>query len=136
MLRKLLFVLLVLSSCGFAAAQKFEGPWITPSYRGILKCDLTDLGKDKKGVQRWKGRFYGYWQGINYSYNVQWTGPANKMKGTATIDGRPYTWTGKILKKKTKSRGTVEEFTGEFRSALRSHTGTFKMSRTIKKPKA
>jgi hypothetical protein len=50
-----------------------------------------DLGDDKG-----QGRFYGVWQGVPFDYTVAFTGPPSALRGTATIDGASYTWTGTI----------------------------------------
>jgi hypothetical protein len=78
-----------------AAAQDavYEGPWNTTNRKldGIMTCEVTQLAKEK-----WKGRFYGVWQGVPFDYTVTFTGPPDDLRGTATIDHADYDWTGKM----------------------------------------
>src|SRR5687768_17309386 len=80
----------VLTMCTFAASAQdyvFEGPWHTTNRKldGIMTCAVTDLGNEK-----WKGRFYGVWQGVPFDYTVAFAGKPSELKGTATIDGAHY----------------------------------------------
>lgn len=109
--------LLLLGLCTpiMAADIVYEGTWITTKNRkldGRMTCIATDLGKDN-----WKGRFYGIWQGVSFSYDVKWSGPPNNMKGTASIDGADYEWTGQI------SAQTPSTFKGTFTG--NRYTGSF-----------
>ena len=54
---------------------------------------ITDLGD-----QQWRGHFYGVWQGVQFSYTVKFSGPPEKLQGTAVIDGADYEWTGSMSK--------------------------------------
>jgi hypothetical protein len=68
-----------------------------------MTCAVTDLGDEK-----WKGRFHGVWQGVPFDYTVAFTGSPSELRGTATIDGANYTWTGQISEEAPRS------FTGKF----------------------
>jgi hypothetical protein len=71
----------------------YEGTWNTTNRKldGRMTCVVTDLGEEK-----WAGRFYGVWQGVAFDYPVTFQGPADKLRGTAVIDGASYNWTGEI----------------------------------------
>jgi hypothetical protein len=86
-------LLLLFGSSVMADDLIYEGTWVTTNRKldGTMTCVATDLGKEK-----WKGRFYGEWQGSKFSYNVEWTGPPEKLTGKARIDGADYDWTGSI----------------------------------------
>jgi hypothetical protein len=92
----------------------YEGPWKTTNRKldGMMTCVVTDLGSDK-----WNGRFYGVWQGVPFDYRVPFAGPADKLRGTATIDGAHYDWTGAITSEAGGSfRGTFggNRYVGSF----------------------
>lgn len=72
----------------------FTGKWVTNKGKnldGTMTCDVTNVSKDN-----WSGKFFGTWNGVEFSYDVTWTGPMDNLKGTANIDGANYQWTGKI----------------------------------------
>jgi hypothetical protein len=71
----------------------FEGTWVTTNRRmeGTLSCVVTDLGGG-----HWRGHFQGAYQGTPFSYMVDFTDPADNLRGTAVIDGADYQWTGAI----------------------------------------
>lgn len=74
--------------------KTFEGRWDTTRHKrldGIMKCHVT-----KQSDERWKGRFWGVWQGVSYDYNVEFEGPLDNLRGKAIIDGAPYEWSGSI----------------------------------------
>ena len=81
-------------SVSMAADTVFEGDWLTTNRKldGKMTCVVTDLGNEK-----WRGRFYGIWQGVSFDYTVAFAGPAEDLRGTAQIDGADYAWKGKIL---------------------------------------
>ena len=111
------------ANVGLAADKVYEGTWKTVNRRldGRMTCEVKDLGKDK-----WEGRFYGVWQGVDFDYTVKWSGPYDKLKGTATIDGAHYDWTGKM---KPESPGTFEgTFTGS------RYNGSFDLKEKERKP--
>jgi hypothetical protein len=72
---------------------------------------------ERVALEEWTGQFYGTWHGVDFSYNVKFTGPPEALKGTAVIDGTPYEWTGSITKQKLRGK-----FDG-------GYTGSFEMDR-------
>lgn len=96
-IRQLALGFLLFGLGGIATGQElvFEGPWRTTNRKldGIMTCVVTPVSEEK-----WQGRFYGVWQGVPFDYTVPFSGPANKLQGTATIDGASYTWTGEITR--------------------------------------
>ncbi len=114
---KFLASLMLLLCCGWAMADdlKYEGTWVTVKNRklnGDMTCVVTENGKDK-----WKGHFYGTWEGRKFSYNVDFTGPPDKLVGKAVIDGADYDWTGEIGAQSPgwfKGSFTGNRYTGSF----------------------
>ena len=97
------FVLSALFATGGNAADvTYEGTWNTTNRKldGPMTCVVTELGDEK-----WKGRFYGVWQGVAFDYTVAFAGPPSDLSGTAVIDGADYTWKGRIQK---DSSGTFQ----------------------------
>ncbi len=97
--------LLAFSATAAAADVVYEGTWLTTNRKldGILTCTVTDLGNNK-----WRGHFSGEWQGVRFSYTVPFSGPPDKLHGTAVIDGADYQWTG------TMTTGPAGAFKGSF----------------------
>lgn len=109
-MRKQLYLVLglLVSWCGTVAAGEnatFEGLWRTTNRKldGTMTCVVTPVGDEK-----WRGRFYGVWQGVPFDYSVSFTGPLSSLRGTATIDGAHYAWTGEM------SSATPRSFKGSF----------------------
>jgi hypothetical protein len=107
----------LLSLCSTAASEEmapFEGLWRTTNRKldGTMTCVVTEIGNEK-----WRGRFYGVWQGVAFDYSVTFTGRASNLRGTATIDGAHYTWTGQM------SSETPRSFKGSFSGSR--YTGYF-----------
>jgi hypothetical protein len=71
----------------------YEGTWVTTNRKldGPLTCVVTNHGDDK-----WHGHFYGVWEGIEFSYEVNFSGPPKNLHGQAFIDGAEYEWTGEM----------------------------------------
>lgn len=71
----------------------YEGTWKTTNRKldGTMIAEVTDLGGGK-----WKGRFYGVWQGVKFDYKVEFSGPPDKLTGKARIDGADYNWKGSM----------------------------------------
>jgi hypothetical protein len=71
----------------------YEGTWNTTNRKldGTMTCVVRQLDD-----QKWSGRFYGIWQGVDFDYTVTFTGPRSDLQGTATIDGAEYGWRGVI----------------------------------------
>ena len=95
----------VLSVTAAADDSIYEGVWHTTNRKldGPMTCVVTDLGSEK-----WRGRFYGVWQGVAFDHTVVFSGPPSDLRGTAQIDGADYTWKGRLGKDES---GT---FTGNF----------------------
>jgi hypothetical protein len=94
-MKKVLLALVLALFGGTATAEDlvYEGTWVTTNRQldGRMTCVATDLGSNK-----WKGRFYGVWQGRKFDYTVEWTGTPDKLTGKATIDGAKYDWKGEM----------------------------------------
>ena len=108
----------------FPERATYVGPWRTEKNRkldGTMTCDVHYLGNYK-----WEGKFHGTWHGQDFSYDVKWEGSPEgikgpawaTVKGTATVSGVPYTWTGEI---------TNQTFAGTFDS--RRYVGDFRLER-------
>jgi hypothetical protein len=94
--RNCLALVLLLTPCVIATAEEafhYQGQWRTTNRKldGEMTCVVTSLGDEK-----WQGRFYGVWQGTPFDYVVKFSGPPSDLRGTATIDGASYTWTGQM----------------------------------------
>ncbi len=76
--------------------KKFKGSWNTTKGKildGIMICNVNT--SDQK---TWMGTFSGTWNGVNFSYDVTWTGPMERLTGQAVVDGVNYQWQGSIDK--------------------------------------
>jgi hypothetical protein len=84
---------LALAPHAVSADDTFVGTWRTTNRKldGSITCVVKKLSDDK-----WQGRFHGVWQGVPFDYTVPFTGPPSDLRGTATIDGASYTWTGSM----------------------------------------
>jgi hypothetical protein len=106
-MRSTLVILTLLGSSALAGAKDvvYEGTWLTTNRRldGPITCVVTDLGDNK-----WRGHFYGVWQGQEFSYKVTFSGPPEKLRGRTVIDGANYEWTGEM------SQGPRGQFNGTF----------------------
>lgn len=91
--------------------ESYSGTWNTVNRRlnGTMTCDITHREGDK-----WKGRFHGEWQGQRFSYNVEWSGPPEKLVGKARIDGASYEWKGEIKDDVFKGEFTGSRYNGHF----------------------
>jgi hypothetical protein len=96
-MRNLLLGFLMLASVASASAKDkvYQGTWVTTNRQldGTMTCVVNDLGDNK-----WRGHFYGSWQGVDFSYKVDFRGPPDKLRGKANIDGADYEWTGAMGK--------------------------------------
>jgi len=94
-----------------AADTTYEGTWNTTNRKldGTMTCVVTDLGNEK-----WRGHFYGVWYGQEFSYKVDFTGPPEKLRGKANIDGADYDWTGKIDKDTFSATFGGNRYVGSF----------------------
>lgn len=122
-MRKLLIALVVLVVPATASGQDrvYEGTWDTTNRKldGTMTCVVTDLGDNQ-----WRGHFYGIWQGVSFSYPVNFSGPPDKLQGQAIIDGADYEWTGTI------SQGTPGWFKGSFGGSR--YVGSFNLKQKNK----
>jgi hypothetical protein len=101
------------------ATAVYRGTWNTTNRKldGEMTCVVRELG-----TENWEGRFYGVWQGVPFDYTVKFSGPADRLKGTANIDGADYTWTGEMSSNPSgRFRGTFggSRYAGYF--DLREH---------------
>src|SRR3954469_23428308 len=98
-------LLLGLSAAGAAKELVYEGTWVTTNrpLDGTLTCVVTDLGGNQ-----WRGHFSGVWRGQAFSYQVNFSGPPERLRGRAVIDGADYEWTGEM------SRDSPGLFKGTF----------------------
>jgi hypothetical protein len=93
-----------LAATSTASDEVYEGTWLTTNRRldGTLTSVVTPLGDNK-----WRGHFYGEWEGIPFSYKVEFSGPPENLSGTAVVDGARYRWSG-IMSKKGWFKGTFD----------------------------
>src|SRR5262245_27153040 len=105
--------LILLATAATASARDlvYHGTWVTTNRQldGTMTCVVTDLGDNK-----WHGHFYGVWHGREFSYKVNFTGPPEKLKGTAVIDGADYEWTGKMGKGRFTGKFWGSRYLGNF----------------------
>ena len=108
-----------------AADRVYQGVWHTTNRKldGTMTCVVSDFGDEK-----WKGRFYGVWQGVPFDYTVNFAGPPSELRGTATIDGAHYDWHGSL------SDDSASRFTGKFGGTR--YTGYFDLTRSREKADA
>jgi len=87
------WILLIAPAVAGAGERVYEGTWVTTNRKldGTLTCIVTELGDN-----RWRGHFSGDWQGMPFAYTVNFSGPPERLKGEAVIDGADYEWTGAI----------------------------------------
>jgi hypothetical protein len=112
---RILFVSAVLLASPGVAVTKdgdwvYEGTWVTTNrpLEGTMKCVVTDLGGNK-----WRGHFSGVWYGRKFSYQVNFTGPPDQLRGRAEIDGADYEWTG-AMGKEFKGKFWGNRYVGSF----------------------
>jgi hypothetical protein len=89
----------------------YSGPWKTTNRKldGTMTCTVRKVGKEK-----WQGRFWGTWQGVDFDYNVDFSGPPDHLRGTAIIDGVPYEWKGRISAKQFRANFGGDRYSGSF----------------------
>jgi hypothetical protein len=95
---------------GTTQERVYQGTWKTTDrpMSGSVTCVITPVAKD-----RWTGRFSGKWQGADFDYKTDFRGPSSDLRGTATIDGVPYQWRGRI-----DSQGFQANFSGGYRGSF------------------
>jgi hypothetical protein len=113
MFGKILLAGIVLASCSVARADElvYQGDWKTTNREldGTVTCVITRVAAEK-----WKGRFYGTWQGIEFDYKVDFVGPPNRLHGTAVIDDATYEWKGWLTDKNFKANFGGDRYQGSF----------------------
>jgi hypothetical protein len=89
----------------------YEGTWVTINrpLDGTMTAVVTKVGEEK-----WRGHFYGSWQGRDFSYKVEFTGPSTKLTGSAVIDGARYQWTGAISQRRFQGTFDGDRYRGWF----------------------
>src|SRR3954451_17232753 len=122
-MRNFLIGMLVFASAATAGAKDlvYEGTWVTTNrpLDGTLTCVVTDLGGNQ-----WRGHFSGVWQGQAFSYQVNFSGPPERLRGRAVIDGGDYEWTGEM------SQGSPGWFRGRFTG--NRYEGSFRLRQKSK----
>ncbi len=119
-MRTILLGVLVLVVPATASAKElvYEGTWLTTNRKldGTMTCVVTNLGG-----QKWAGTFSGVWEGVPFSYKVQFSGPPEKVRGQAQINGAFYEWTGEM------DQASAGRFRGQFRGSR--YLGSFSLKR-------
>ncbi len=109
-MKTILLGLVLLAPCAAATAEGrvYHGRWVTTNRQlnGKMTCVVTPLGPNK-----WRGHFYGVWDGQSFSYKVVFRGPPAKLRGRARINGANYQWTGEM------GHGPAGSFKGKFWSS-------------------
>jgi hypothetical protein len=110
----LLMSLFTLGGEAKSEPRVYQGTWNTTNRKldGTMTCVVTERADDQ-----WSGRFFGVWQGVPFDHTVAFTGPPEKLRGTAVVDGADYHWTGAI------TEATPSRFTGSFGGSR--YTGYF-----------
>lgn len=95
----------------FGEERTFVGRWKTTNRKldGTITCIVKETAPE-----RWSGRFYGVWQGVPFDYTVPFTGSPESLKGTATIDGASYTWTGAMAPRLESDPNSAPTFKASF----------------------
>ncbi len=127
MLIRLLLAVMLCSVCSYSAAQDivYRGEWKTRNRKldGQMTCVVTPKAKEQ-----WKGRFYGVWQGVDFDYTVDFAGPPNDLRGTATIDGAAYTWRARMDKDRFRANFGGDRYSGSFDLKKSTATDTSKVA--------
>ena len=94
----ILVVGLLVEVTALAQETVYEGTWVTTNRKldGVMTCVVKERSEGE-----FQGRFSGVWQGVPFDYTVKFSGSPSELKGTATIDGADYTWTGAMGKDKS-----------------------------------
>jgi hypothetical protein len=112
-MRTTLTALLLLAVASTTTAQNrvYEGTWVTTNrpLDGTMTCAVAD-----KGGGKWEGRFHGVWYGQEFSYTVHFSGPPERLRGRAVIDGADYEWTGEMTGDAFKGRFGGNRYEGNF----------------------
>jgi hypothetical protein len=110
---KLLAVVVMLVLCSAATAKElvYQGTWNTTNRKldGDMSCVVTLTARHEL-----QGRFQGTWQGAPFDYMVHFTGTANDLRGTATIDGASYECRASINRERFRANFSGDRYTGSF----------------------
>ena len=112
MLKSALLIGILLSTSQASGSELiYEGTWKTTNRKldGTMTCIITPVGKEA-----WKGRFYGIWQGVDFDYTVDFTGPRTALKGIATIDGAGYRWAARLEEHRFRANFNGDRYEGSF----------------------
>src|SRR6476646_1324853 len=114
MKRILLLVVGMVAACSSVAVAEelvYEGVWNTTNRKldGVMTCVVTPVD-----TGTWQGRFYGTWQSVPFDYTVSFAGPAQDLRGAATIDGALYEWRGWITRRQFKGSFGGDRYAGTF----------------------
>jgi hypothetical protein len=93
------------------AEYVYRGTWQTVNrpLDGEMTCVVTPTAR-----HAWQGRFYGVWQGVEFDYTVDFTGPPKDLQGTAMIDGASYEWRAWISRDAMKANFSGSRYEGSF----------------------
>ncbi len=113
-MRKALLTLLLLGSTAVASERTetvYEGTWLTTNRKldGTMTCVVTRMADEE-----WRGHFHGVWNGARFAYKVKFNGPADKLYGTAVIDGADYQWTGSMTERRFQGSFGGSRYAGSF----------------------
>lgn len=94
-----------------AEAYVYRGTWQTANrpLDGEMTCVVKSLGK-----HAWEGRFFGVWQGVEFDYTVEFSGPPKDLRGKAMIDGASYEWRAWISRDAMKANFSGSRYEGSF----------------------
>ena len=87
----------------------FNVIWDRLPLDGTMTCVVTDLGNNT-----WQGRFHGVWHGQEFSYTVRFSGPPERLRGRAVIDGADYEWAGEMTADSLNGRFGGNRYNGSF----------------------
>lgn len=113
-MRKAILGLLLLTSVVGAnerTESTFEGTWLTTNRKldGTMTCVVTRMADEE-----WHGHFHGVWNGASFAYKVKFSGPPEKLYGTAVIDGADYQWTGSMTERRFQGSFGGSRYAGSF----------------------
>jgi hypothetical protein len=94
-----------------ASGYIYRGTWTTVNrpLDGEMTCVVTPTAK-----HAWQGRFFGVWQGVEFDYTVDFTGPPKALQGSAMIDGASYEWRAWITREAMKANFSGSRYEGSF----------------------
>jgi hypothetical protein len=89
----------------------YIGPWKTTNRKldGTMTCAIRMVEKEK-----WLGRFWGTWQGVDFDYAVDFSGPPDHLHGQAIVDGVAYEWKGRMNDRQFRANFGGDRYSGSF----------------------